>query len=54
MPFEITTVPGIANKIFGADGIFLVRLSGPGTVLLQSLTIIKLAAEIGEYMPNKN
>ncbi|HUY07849.1 MAG TPA: AIM24 family protein [Candidatus Dormibacteraeota bacterium] len=52
MPFEITTVPGIGNKIFGGDGLFLVRLSGPGTVLLQSLTIVKLAAEIQEYMPS--
>lgn len=53
MPFEITTVPGVANQIFGGDGSFLVRLSGPGTVLLQSLTIVKLAAEIGEYLPSK-
>jgi uncharacterized protein (TIGR00266 family) len=53
MPFEITTVPGVANLMFGGDGVFLVRLSGPGTVLLQSLTIVKLAAEIQEYMPNK-
>ncbi|MGA7173606.1 MAG: AIM24 family protein [Candidatus Dormiibacterota bacterium] len=52
MPFEITTMPGIGNKIFGGDGLFLVRLSGPGTVLLQSLTIVKLAAEIQEYMPS--
>ncbi|MGH7692711.1 MAG: AIM24 family protein, partial [Candidatus Dormibacteria bacterium] len=50
MPFEITTVPGIANKLFGKEGVFLVRLTGPGTVLLQSLTFAKLAAEIGEYL----
>ncbi|MGH7667110.1 MAG: AIM24 family protein, partial [Candidatus Dormibacteria bacterium] len=50
MPFEITTVPGIANKVFGKDGVFLVRLTGPGTVLRQSLTCAKLAGEIGEYL----
>ncbi len=53
MPFEITTVAGIANKIFGGDGLFLARLTGPGRVLLQSLTLPRLAAEIGEYLPNK-
>lgn len=51
MPFEIRTIPGIANKLFGGDGVFLVELSGPGTVLLQSLTLAKLAAEIAEYLP---
>lgn len=51
MPFGIRTIPGIANKLFGGDGVFLVELTGPGAVLLQSLTITKLAAEIAEYLP---
>ncbi len=28
--FQITTVPGIKNMIFGGDGIFLAALTGPG------------------------
>ncbi|MGH7639844.1 MAG: TIGR00266 family protein [Candidatus Dormibacteria bacterium] len=51
--FDITTIPGIANKLFGQDGVFLVRLTGPGTVLLQSLTLAKLAAEIASYLPGR-
>jgi len=35
--FQITTVPGIKNMIFGGDGIFLAVLQGPGTVWLQTL-----------------
>ncbi len=51
MPFQIRTIPGIANKLFGGDGVFLVELTGPGTVLLQSLTLPKLAAELVPYLP---
>ena len=49
--FQITTVPGIKNKIFGGDGIFLAALTGPGRVWLQTLPISKLAHALAEYMP---
>jgi uncharacterized protein (AIM24 family) len=49
--FEITTVPGIKNMIFGGDGIFLACLTGPGRVWLQTLPIARLAHELMEYMP---
>lgn len=49
--FQITTVPGIKNKIFGGDGIFLAALTGPGKVWLQTLPISKLAHAIAEYIP---
>ncbi len=49
--FQITTVPGIKNMIFGGDGIFLAVLTGPGTVWLQTLPISRLAHQIGEYLP---
>ena len=49
--FQITTVPGIKNMIFGGDGIFLAELVGPGTVWLQTLPISRLAHQIGEYLP---
>jgi len=51
MGFNITTVPGIKNMIFGGDGIFLAVLSGPGTVWLQTLPISRLAHQIAEYLP---
>jgi uncharacterized protein (TIGR00266 family) len=52
--FEITTVPGIKNMIFGGDGIFLASLTGPGRVWLQTLPIAKLAHELMEYMPTQS
>jgi uncharacterized protein (TIGR00266 family) len=49
--FQITTVPGIRNIIFGGDGIFLAALTGPGNIWLQTLPISRLAHQIGEYLP---
>jgi uncharacterized protein (TIGR00266 family) len=49
--FQITTVSGIKNMLFGGDGIFLAALTGPGKVWLQTLPISRLAQELMEYMP---
>lgn len=51
--FQITTVPGIRNMIFGGDGIFLASLTGPGRVWLQTLPIAKLAHALSRYMPHE-
>ncbi len=48
--FTITQVPGIANKIFGADGFHLVALTGPGQVWLQSMPLSVLAHSLAEYL----
>ncbi|WP_018698493.1 TIGR00266 family protein [Amorphus coralli] len=50
--FEITTIRGVKNMLFGGDGLFLVRLSGPGKVWLQSLTPAKLAHALRPYLPS--
>jgi uncharacterized protein (TIGR00266 family) len=52
--FEITTIKGIANKVFGGDGIFLVRLTGPGRVWLQTLPLPNLAHALLPYLPQKD
>jgi len=52
--FQITTVPGIKNMIFGGDGIFLAALTGPGRIWLQTLPIARLAHALAEYMPHEN
>ncbi len=49
--FNITTVPGIRNALFGGDGLFLATLTGPGRVWLQSMTLPHLAHAISEYLP---
>src|SRR5579859_3767232 len=51
--FNITTVPGIKNALFGGDGIFLAALTGPGRVWLQSMSMSHLAHAIQEYLPGR-
>ena len=51
--FNITTVPGIKNALFGGDGIFLATLTGPGRVWLQSMSMPHLAHAIAEYLPHR-
>src|SRR5690349_17962041 len=49
--YQITTVTGIKNMMFGGDGICLASLAGPGSGWPQTLPIAKLAHELMEYMP---
>lgn len=49
--FEITTMPGVRNMLFGGDGYFLARLRGPGSVWLQSMPLPLLAHTIAPYLP---
>ena len=51
---ELTTVPGIKNKVFGGDGLFLARLTGQGKVWLQSISMAALAAAIQPYLETDN
>ena len=51
---EITSIRGIKNIIFGGDGIFLVALTGPGKVWLQTLPLPNLAHALIPYLPTKD
>jgi uncharacterized protein (TIGR00266 family) len=53
MPFEIERVKGIKNMLFGADALFLAKLTGPGKVYLQTMPLANLAAAIAQYLPNQ-
>lgn len=48
--FDITMLPGIRNKLFGGNGFFLARLTGPGRIWLQTLTMPNLAHALGPYL----
>jgi uncharacterized protein (AIM24 family) len=48
--FDITTIRGIANALFGGDGLFLVQLTGPGRIWLQTLTLPNLAHALAPYL----
>ena len=48
--FDITMLPGLRNKLFGGDGIFLAKLRGPGKIWLQTLTVANLAGALSPYL----
>lgn len=50
--FDITTISGVRNALFGGDGIFLAQLTGPGRVWLQTMTLPTLAHALAPYLVN--
>ncbi|MDX1981235.1 MAG: TIGR00266 family protein [Bryobacteraceae bacterium] len=44
--YDIQLVGGIKTAIFGGEGIFLATLTGPGKVLVQSMTLEKMRREL--------
>lgn len=48
--FDIEMIQGIKNMIFGADTLFLVKLTGPGVVWLQSLPLPRLAHALQPFI----
>ncbi len=44
--YDIQMVGGIKTAIFGGEGLFLATLTGPGRVVVQSMTIEKLRREM--------
>ena len=44
--YDIQMVPGVKTALFGGEGLFLVHLTGPGRVILQTLPFSRLADRI--------
>jgi uncharacterized protein (TIGR00266 family) len=49
--YDIQTVSGIKTAFFGGEGLFYARLTGPGTVWLQSLPFSRLAGKVISHIP---
>ncbi len=47
---DIQTVKGAKNVLFGGEGLFLTRVTGPGKVFLQSMPIVNIAGAISPYI----
>lgn len=51
--YEIEMVKGLGNIVFGGEGLFITRLTGPGKVYLQSLNFGEFAGRINALSPSK-
>jgi len=49
--FDIQTVGGLKTMFFGGEGVFVTTLTGPGRIILQSMTIAFLAMSLAPFMP---
>ena len=49
---EIRTIKGVANVLFGGEGLFNTVVYGPGKVVLQSMPIASTAMQLYQYMPH--
>lgn len=51
--YDVQSVKGFKNIFFGGEGLFLVTLSGPGKVWLQTLTAHDMAEKLIPYLPKQ-
>lgn len=49
---EVQTIKGVANVLFGGEGLFNTVVQGPGKVILQSMPISSTAMQLYQYMPH--
>ncbi|MCL1914101.1 MAG: TIGR00266 family protein [Eubacteriaceae bacterium] len=47
---DVEQVKGAANVLFGGEGLFNTRVTGPGRVVLQTMTLSGFASQIAPYM----
>ena len=49
--FDVQTVKGFKNILFGGEGLFLTTITGPGKVWLQTMTAANIAEKLIPYIP---
>jgi uncharacterized protein (TIGR00266 family) len=52
MDYDIQMLSGIKNVMFGGEGLFVTKLTGPGRVWLQSMPPDRMIAEIARRVPS--
>lgn len=49
---DVRTVSGIKNVMFGGEGLFNTAVTGPGSIIIQSMPISSVATNLYSYMPH--
>merc|ERR1712071_98524 len=50
--FDVQTMPGFKNVLFGGEGLFITTLTGPGTVWIQGQPPQRMISEIARRVPS--
>ncbi len=51
---SVDKVKGIGNALFGGEGLFNTKVTGPGRIWLQTMPISQFAGSIIPYIPRKS
>ena len=49
--YDVQTMPGFNNVVFGGEGLFVTTLTGPGTIWLQGMPPDRMVSEIARRVP---
>lgn len=52
--YEVEFVKGLGNVLFGGEGMFLTKLTGPGKIVLQTMNMNEFALRVGTYIPTSS
>jgi len=52
--YEVEFVKGLGNVLFGGEGLFLTKLTGPGKVVLQTMNMNEFALRVGSFIPTSS
>jgi uncharacterized protein (TIGR00266 family) len=52
--YDIGAVGGIKTALFGGEGLFVTTLTGPGKIIIQSMTLADLAHSLIPYLPTNS
>jgi uncharacterized protein (TIGR00266 family) len=51
--YDIAAVGGIKTAMFGGEGLFVTTLTGPGKIIIQSMTLSELALSLLPFYPSR-
>ena len=52
--YDISAAGGVKTALFGGEGLFVTTLTGPGKIVIQSMTMNDLANALIPYLPTNN
>ena len=50
---DVQMIEGVSNILFGEQGLFVTKITGPGRVVVQTMPISKMVREMIPYIPTK-
>jgi len=51
---DIEKIKGVKNMLFGGEGLFNTKVTGPGRIVLQTMPIVKVAQSLIPFLPKEN